>query len=155
MKIKSIAFVCTANTCRSPMAEYLLKHMLNKEGIQGIEVFSRGVSAWDGSPISTGSREVLKKVGIDGSAHQSGRLTKEDVKRADLILVMQDGHRAAVLGDYPEAAKKTFLLKEYGGDGGGDIGDPIGASLDYYEETRKEIENALLGILKKLKEEKP
>lgn len=148
--MKSIVFVCTANTCRSPMAEYLLRHMLKKEGVEDVEIFSRGIGAWDGSPISGGSREALKKIGIDGSAHRAGRFTAADAKRADLILVMQEGHRAAILGDFPEAASKTFLLKNYGGDEG-DIGDPIGLDLNDYEETRREIENALLGVLKKIK----
>ncbi len=132
------------------MAEYLFKRMAIKEGLD-VEIFSRGVGAWNGSPISGGSKEALKEVGIDASQHQSGLLTAADVQRADLILVMEEGHRAAILGDYPEAIRKTFRLKDYAGDEGGDIRDPIGSGFNYYEGIRKEIEDALLGLLKKLK----
>ena len=152
--MKSIVFVCTGNICRSPMAEYMLRHMLGKAGIEGIEVFSRGVSAMERSPMSEYSIAELEDLGIDGSPHRAASLTTEDVERADLLLVMTRSHWAAVLGEWPEASDKVFLLKDYAGIPPGEpneIADPYGESREAYHRCRIDIEDSLLGVLNKIK----
>lgn len=136
------------------MAEYLLRHMLQKEGLGAIEVFSRGVGALDGQPMSRHALGELTALGIDGSAHVARALTRQDVERADLILAMTTTHRVVILGGFPEVARKLFLLKEYAGADPGsspEVADPYGESADAYRQCRMEIQDSLLGVLGRLK----
>ena len=151
--ICKILFVCTGNTCRSPMAEILLRHMLAREKLSGFTVLSRGIGALDGQPISAGAKQTLEDAGIQVPAHTSQSLSPTEVADADVILVMEDGHRAIIASENPEAIKKTFLLKGYGADPSerGNIDDPIGGSPKDYEKCRIEIQDALLSLLTILK----
>jgi len=151
MKIKNILFVCTGNTCRSPMAETIFRDLLEKSGLKGIRVASRGVGALDGYPASEGTLQALKAAGLDAQAHRARPLTADDAERADVILVMEESHWAAIAGSFPFAVKKTFLLKPYSGGADTDIADPIGGSPEDYEKCRIEIQTCLAGLLVKLK----
>jgi protein arginine phosphatase len=106
-----ILFVCTGNTCRSPLAEGMLRVMLQQENLQA-EVRSAGVSAFDGGPISSNSLRILQEAGFQGQI-QSNAIEREQVAWADLILTMTNSHKRAVIGQFPDAADKTFTLKEY------------------------------------------
>ena len=136
------------------MAEALFRHMLKAEKITDIEVFSRGLGALADRPISQGAADTLRAVGVDAKKHQARQISAQDVAGADLILTMEKEHREMIRSDFPEAASKTFLLKEYTG-GSGDVRDPIGGSPQDYEKCRIEIQDCLLGLLSKLKERKP
>ena len=137
--IKSVLFVCTGNSCRSPMAEGLLKKYLKELGKDYIEVRSAGVGTMDDLAPTDSTIEVMKRTGIDVSGYRSKRLTDDLIRRADLILVMEEAHRVEVIRRVPEAKSKTYLIKEFGiGDRtydpeGISIPDPIGRPVKDYE----------------------
>ncbi|MFD0714891.1 low molecular weight protein arginine phosphatase [Paenibacillus sp. GCM10027626] len=109
--VKRILFVCTGNTCRSPMAEALLNANGSRRGLQ-IEVRSAGVSTIDGLPVSAHSRTALERRGIKHTGC-SKALDGGMVNWADLVLTMTSGHKKSLLHQFPEAVNKTFTLKEY------------------------------------------
>ncbi|MNI14246.1 Low molecular weight protein-tyrosine-phosphatase YwlE [compost metagenome] len=106
-----ILFVCTGNTCRSPLAEGMLRTMLQKEQIDA-EVRSAGVSAISGNPISRNSSTILKESGFQGELSSSS-LTHKEVEWADLILTMTVSHKRTVIQRFPQAIEKSFTLKEH------------------------------------------
>ncbi|SDO63667.1 protein-tyrosine phosphatase [Paenibacillus sp. yr247] len=106
-----ILFVCTGNTCRSPLAEGLLRIRVHQEGLAA-EVRSAGVSAVTGGPISRNSASLLREAGFK-ELIQSLTIQESEVKWADLILTMTMGHKRAVIQRFPDAMEKIFTLKEY------------------------------------------
>lgn len=110
--IQKILFICTGNTCRSLMAEYLLKKMAKEDGIE-IEVRSAGVSTGVNSQIPVLTLMVLGKEGISPDGHIVTPLTTTLIEWADLILTMETPHLNRVIGLAPEAREKVFLLTEY------------------------------------------
>ncbi|MDQ0113571.1 low molecular weight protein arginine phosphatase [Paenibacillus harenae] len=109
--MKRILFVCTGNTCRSPMAEAMLRRMAHLRGIT-VAVRSAGVSTVDGLPVSRHALETLREREIDHKG-TSRSMTGEAVEWADLILTMTAGHKRGLLQWFPEAVDKTYTLKEY------------------------------------------
>lgn len=109
--MKRILFVCTGNTCRSPMAEAMLHRMASSRGIT-MAVRSAGISTVDGLAVSGHAREVLKRRNIEHKG-SSRALTEEAVTWADLILTMTSGHKRSLLQWYPELVDKTYTLKEF------------------------------------------
>lgn len=106
-----ILFVCTGNTCRSPMAEGMMGTLMQREGLQ-VEVKSAGVSAFNGGAVSEYTMNILKEKGF-AQVLTSNEIDKEVVEWADLILTMTLNHKRYVLQAYPEAVDKTYTLKEY------------------------------------------
>lgn len=106
-----ILFVCTGNTCRSPMAEHLFRNMAEKEKLN-VEVRSAGISAYIGSPASKKAVEALKEKGVQAS-HKSRPLNKEMIDWADLVLTMTESHKQLVINRFPKAVDKVFVLKEF------------------------------------------
>lgn len=112
--VKNILFVCTGNTCRSPLAEGLLRTMAGQAGL-ALDIRSAGVSAIDGLPVSKHSADILSAKGYDREL-LSQSLSGELVHWADLILTMTGSHKRAVVQQYPQAVEKIYTLKEYAED---------------------------------------
>jgi protein-tyrosine phosphatase len=145
----TVLFVCSGNTCRSPMAEGLAKRIIAKKlsvseadlEKKGITVMSAGSFAMPGARATPQGVEALKELGIDLSSHRSRPLTVELIHQADVIYAMGRGHIGAIASLVPSAAEKTLTL-----DPKGDIDDPIGGDLELYQ--------ALAGTMQKLIEQR-
>lgn len=152
--MKRILFVCTGNTCRSPMAESLMRHMAEQAGLV-VEVKSAGLAAAEGLSMSAHAQDVLQEKGIACEVF-SKPFTKELADWADWILTMTEGHKSHILVQYPQFAEKVHVLKQFANGGEDaqsyDISDPFGGSLEEYKRCAEEIEDALAEVVNKLKE---
>lgn len=155
-KIERILFVCTGNSCRSIMAEGLMKDALKFLGKESIKVSSAGVSAIDGFSPTRETIEVMKREGVDVSGFRSRAITGEIIKNSDLILVMAAHHMDEIIRRVPQAAHKTHILKQYGRYDDSstceelDISDPIGKPMEVYEYTLGEIKREVNRIAQNL-----
>jgi len=151
--VKRIIFVCTGNTCRSPMAEAIFKDIITEKGMEEeFEVYSAGVYAFENDPASHQAIEVMKKeFNINLKNHRAKVLDGTDVERADLILTMTRHHRDMIIDIYPEAADKVHVLKEFAGlEEELDVIDPFGQDYDVYKSCAYEIEELLFEVLERL-----
>jgi len=147
-----ILFICTENTCRSPMAEYLCEKMLAErlqcpvEALEqhGIVVLSAGLTATEGEPATANAVEVLKEYGIRAGDHRSLLLNETHVRFADFIFTMTRQHREKILSKWHNVDSRLCVLRT----DGGDILDPLGSSLSIYrtcvEQIRTEINRLAL-----------
>ncbi len=142
-----VLFVCTGNTCRSPMAELLMRGRLasrlkcNLEELEqrGVLVASAGVAAAPGGGPTAEAVEAMRDEGLDLSQHESQPLTEQLVRHADRILTMTASQRQMVVDRWPDAAGRTFVLMP----NGSDIVDPIGQAVDAYRHCAAQIKTGI------------
>ncbi len=143
-----ILFICTGNTCRSPMAEGLFNRIAEERGLDS-KAKSAGMFVIPGSRVSDNAISAMEDRGIDIKSHIPAAIDAESVRDADLILTMTSGQKAALGAAAPELADKLYTLKEYANEAG-EISDPIGGDLETYKKCLTEIENAVEKVIERL-----
>ena len=141
----NILFVCTGNTCRSPMAAAIMEKIAVENDLD-VLIESAGLFANVGGTASDEAIEALDKMGIDLTFHQTKPITEELIEKSDIILAMTQAHKELLK---PMAGDKVYTLKDYAGENG-DISDPYGGDLEEYEETANEIYDTLVDVAEKI-----
>ena len=151
-----ILLVCSGNTCRSPMAEAVLRNKLARDDdLAGVVVGSAGTSAWDGTPASEGAYLVALERGLDLSEHRARALTADQVRDADLILTMTEAQarRVAEVG----GEQKVHVLGEFVGnpEGSREVPDPMGGDVADYREVLALLDDLLTRAVARIRAERP
>ncbi len=146
-----ILFVCTGNTCRSCMAEALAKKLLRGgPGAGGnVAVSSAGLAALPGDAASPFAVQAMERMGIDIGGHRATLLSEVKVRQADLILTMTRGHREQLNSLFPGHGSRVFTLADFAGQGC-DVPDPIGQTLETYQDCAHKLEEMIARVLDKL-----
>ncbi len=142
LAIPEIVIICTGNTCRSPMAEAILRSKLIRQldceaDDLPFRIHSAGIAAYPGSPAANQAIQAMDEQGIDLNDHESKQLHYQLARDADLLLTLSNSHRRAILSEWPEFENKTFVMDP----DGGDIADPHGYPVEIYQACAQQIEN--------------
>jgi protein arginine phosphatase len=150
-----ILFVCSGNTCRSPMAEVLLRRALEARGWSQVEVRSAGVAADSGAPATDAAVRTAARHGLELTEHRSTPLDPPLMAWADLILTMTSAHLAAVT--WAGGGGRSALITAFAAGEDGDpeqvaagVADPFGGDDEEYEATFRELEELMEGVLTRL-----
>jgi protein-tyrosine-phosphatase len=146
----NLLFVCSGNTCRSPMAEAIARDLLRDRGWTHVDVGSAGTGAVIGSAASPEAVEVAREHGLELAAHASQPLTPELIDWADLVLVMGVSHMH-VVSDLGGAEKVSMVTEFVEGEGYAQpVADPFGGDHEHYREAFAQLEEAVAGLLDRL-----
>jgi protein-tyrosine-phosphatase len=146
----SVLIVCTANICRSPIGEALLRHALAAEGepLKSLIIESAGVAARRGAPMTEYAIAALKKAGIQSPGHFSRPLTREILRDASVVLCMTEAHRSMIKQMAHPPPAHLYLFREFMPAGSTrEIADPYGGSLAMYETSRDEMVEAIPSLI--------
>lgn len=146
----SIIFVCTGNTCRSPLAKGLAQDWVNRRVPDGLNITieSAGVAAYEGAPASDQTLDVLRERGIDLRSHRSRVLTPQMIDRADIVLTMTPSHAQAAMQIAPDSAHKVFPIDPHN-----PIADPFGQPIGVYRQVADQLETLIDARLKEFIDE--
>lgn len=154
-KIFTVLFVCSGNSCRSPMAAGLMQKKLFPQYGDQVKIHSAGTLGIEDNPATLHAIEVAKEKGVDISNHRSKGLRSDDVAEADFIFVLADHHKEYFDRYFPQYRENVFILKTFalGKDKlkNVSINDPIGQSLRIYRKTIDQIDKELNRILPQLR----
>ena len=145
----NLLFVCSGNTCRSPLAEALARKIADRRGLEALNVSSAGTNAWDNVPATDEALLVGMERGLDLTGHRSRKLTPAIVSEADLIFVMTPGHLEQV--KQMGGRGKVHVIDEYAsGIANTGISDPYGGDLEAYRNTADILEEELEKLFDRL-----
>ena len=134
------------------MAQSILQQMLDAKAAGLYRIYSAGIAAADGAPISWSALSVIKECGQDLSRHRCRRVDEELMASTDLVLTMSHYHSRFLLERYPEAAAKIFTLGEYTGASHLEVSDPLGGSLEDYRNCKRQLDELLGRVCARLLE---
>lgn len=150
----TVLFVCTGNSCRSPMAEGIFRAKIPDEYKNKIRVWSAGTGSFDGSPSSRLAIEVCSEKGIDISSHRSQALRKHHLAQSDIVFVMEKEHLKFIHELFPNYMENAYLLKAFDCEKNNrrkiEIPDPIGKNKRFYEKVFRELTKEIDRIMPRI-----